>query len=215
MWHQGIFGAGAYTMEELAQTARLVDFAVLVMTPDDVLETRGATRPAPRGNVLLELGLFMGALGVNRVLILTPKSPELELPSDLHGVTRLTPYDSSRGEPDLRGALGPAAYEAKLTFARRGPREPTTTSTRRGDEHTRLLARELDLFWSAIDAQGWRRIRPHAATALRVESPRGKRFTMRTFDEPARTRAELRDFAKRLRADGLRVSARVREPIEA
>src|SRR5690242_18110395 len=68
VWHQGIFGASEYTMDSLEKAAQTSDFAVLVMTPDDTIEIRGETKSSPRGNVLIELGLFMGALGVKRVL---------------------------------------------------------------------------------------------------------------------------------------------------
>jgi len=91
VWDQDIFGAGDYTMDSLEDAARASDFAVLVMTPDDTVTMRGDEKPAPRGNVLIELGLFMGTLGVKRVLMLSPQSPAIAFPSDLAGITRLPP----------------------------------------------------------------------------------------------------------------------------
>ncbi len=71
------------------------DFAVLVLTPDDVTESRGASQLSPRDNVLFECGLFMGRLGRERAFIVCDKSTKLKLPSDLAGVS-LIPYDGSR-----------------------------------------------------------------------------------------------------------------------
>lgn len=66
MWNQGVFTPGQYALDSLTEQARKSDFAVLVATADDISESRGSTTPAPRDNVILELGLFIGALGRNR-----------------------------------------------------------------------------------------------------------------------------------------------------
>ena len=42
------------------------DFAVLVLTPDDITLSRGTTIASPRDNAIFELGLFMGTNGRNR-----------------------------------------------------------------------------------------------------------------------------------------------------
>ncbi len=62
-----------------------VQFAVVILTPDDEGSVRGgAARPRARQNVLLELGYFIGRLGRDKVCAL--KQGELELPSDFEGV---------------------------------------------------------------------------------------------------------------------------------
>jgi hypothetical protein len=43
--------------------APAVLFAVLIITPDDVVSSRDIEAQAPRDNVMFELGLFMGRLG--------------------------------------------------------------------------------------------------------------------------------------------------------
>jgi predicted nucleotide-binding protein len=45
------------------------DFAILVLTPDDLTQSRGKQQPSPRDNVVFELGLFIGALGRDRVFM--------------------------------------------------------------------------------------------------------------------------------------------------
>jgi hypothetical protein len=84
------FGLGETTIEGLENATQTSDFAVLVMTADDVVQSREKSASAPRDNVVFELGLFMGALGRDRCLILSedlPDKPELKLPSDLLGIT--------------------------------------------------------------------------------------------------------------------------------
>jgi predicted nucleotide-binding protein len=65
------------------------DFAALVLTADDMTVSRGKAKPSPRDNVIFELGLFMGALGRERVFILKPKGIDVRIPSDLLGVVWL------------------------------------------------------------------------------------------------------------------------------
>lgn len=74
-----------------------VDFAVVLLTPDDIgaLATKPEeTRPRARQNVVLELGLFLGALGRNRVCAL--HKGNVELPSDYDGVIYV-PMDDAGG----------------------------------------------------------------------------------------------------------------------
>jgi predicted nucleotide-binding protein len=64
-----------------------VDFAVVLLTPDDVGAARddaATLRPRARQNVVLELGLFIGRLGRAHVCAL--HKGDLELPSDFVGV---------------------------------------------------------------------------------------------------------------------------------
>jgi len=77
---------GASLPEKFEQLACRVDFAVALLTPDDVGRSVGSSDllPRPRQNTLVEIGWFWGRLGRERVLLLVKK--ELELPSDLQGV---------------------------------------------------------------------------------------------------------------------------------
>ena len=62
IWHEGVFGLGQGTLESLVNALDNFDFAVLVLTPDDMVESRDQTWQSPRDNVLFECGLFMGHL---------------------------------------------------------------------------------------------------------------------------------------------------------
>src|SRR5688500_4686513 len=63
LWTQGVFEPSYGYLESLTKALEHSDFAVLVLTSDDVVESRGAGSAAPRDNVVFELGLFIGHLG--------------------------------------------------------------------------------------------------------------------------------------------------------
>lgn len=90
LWSQGVFGLGGGTLEDLVAKINEVDFAVLVVTPDDMVESRDVRKQAPRDNVLLELGICIGALGRERSFLLYDRTKDIKLPSDLAGITPAT-----------------------------------------------------------------------------------------------------------------------------
>jgi hypothetical protein len=90
IWHQGGFGLSEGSLESLVNKLDEWDFGVLVLTPDDFVESRGARNAVPRDNVLLELGLFVGRLGRERTFMVVDRSAKLKLPSDLAGITPAT-----------------------------------------------------------------------------------------------------------------------------
>ncbi len=68
-----------------------VDFAIVLLTPDDVGGPKGGDQqPRARQNVILELGYFIGKLGRKNVCAI--KIGDLEIPSDFIGVV-WTPFD--------------------------------------------------------------------------------------------------------------------------
>ncbi|WP_445677447.1 TIR domain-containing protein [Pseudomonas putida] len=90
------FELSSVTITSLIQRANSTDYAVFVFHRDDELIMRGENYSVVRDNVLFELGLFVGALGIEKCFILVPRSKagEFRLPSDLAGVT-FTSYDDS------------------------------------------------------------------------------------------------------------------------
>lgn len=67
-----------------------VNFAVVLLTPDDVGRRADAAakdlNPRPRQNVVFELGFFIGKLGRKRVAALRDDDGSMEIPSDYSGV---------------------------------------------------------------------------------------------------------------------------------
>jgi hypothetical protein len=107
LWtHQ--FELSATYIESLENNATEADFAILVLTPDDVTTSRAKENFAPRDNVVFELGLFMGRLGRERCYLVHEESAtgknKLKLPSDLLGVKAAT-FRRQAGD-DLETALG-------------------------------------------------------------------------------------------------------------
>lgn len=90
------------------------DYAILVLTPDDLVTVRDSATQQPRDNVLFELGLFMGKLGRERTFIVHGQGLDLKLPSDLAGVTAAT--FAKRSDGNLRAALGPVSTRLKTSM---------------------------------------------------------------------------------------------------
>ena len=89
--------SGGRTIIEKLEYHSDVDFAVILLTPDDVGAPAAATdrlSPRARQNVVLELGFFVGKLGRRRVCALHKGS--VELPSDILGVVYV-PLDEGAG----------------------------------------------------------------------------------------------------------------------
>ena len=85
---------GRTVIEKFEDQAMHIDFAVILLTDDDVgnaKDKKDTLNPRARQNVILEQGYFIGKLGRKGVCAL--KMPEVEEPSDLSGVIYI-PLDS-------------------------------------------------------------------------------------------------------------------------
>jgi hypothetical protein len=80
----GVFLPGHALFQRLVELSRQVDAAVLVFAEDDRVWYREDQIGQPRANVLIEYGLFSGALGPARTVICRDGSPHT--PTDLGGV---------------------------------------------------------------------------------------------------------------------------------
>lgn len=134
LWTNGIFVLGRGTLESLMNVLDDFDFAIMVLSPDDLLETRGQNHTSPRDNVLFELGLFMGRLGRERTFILSEEGVDLKLPSDLAGIARAT-YRKVNDQ-SLARAVSPACTQMIQSIEFLGRKERV-----KKDENTeRILA---------------------------------------------------------------------------
>jgi len=90
------FDLSSLTLPALCARTKETDYAVFVFHKDDQTIIRGETYSTVRDNVVFELGLFIGSLGIERCFVLVPKSVEREfrLPTDLAGLT-VTAYDDA------------------------------------------------------------------------------------------------------------------------
>jgi predicted nucleotide-binding protein len=120
VWTDSVFPPSRQTLEALEAQLSKTDFALLVLSADDIVRSRGKQRSAPRDNVIFELGLFCGALGRGRTFMLMPRGVELKLPSDLFGLTAL---DFELGAPaDLPARLGPVCTSLRTAILNSGTR---------------------------------------------------------------------------------------------
>ena len=131
LWNQGVFGISDYTLERLLRATKEFDFAVFVFGADDTLELRGERHLVARDNVVLELGIFAGALGRERTFMVLQRTVErVHLPSDLQGITPAS-FDWPKGvafDSDyqkLHAALGPAAQSIREAMRARGTESTT------------------------------------------------------------------------------------------
>ncbi len=118
IWSQGVFGLSYGTLETLVENLGVFDFAALVLTPDDIVDSRGDRSSAPRDNVLLELGMFIGALGRERTFIVYDRQAQIKLPSDLAGVTPATYQNHVTGT--LQSSVGAASTLIKRSIDKLG-----------------------------------------------------------------------------------------------
>ena len=87
IWDYGIFKIGKSLLESLVNSLDRFDFAIFVLTQDDLVESRGSLKYSPRDNVIFEIGLLIGRIGRERTFIVHEKGIALKLPSDLLGIT--------------------------------------------------------------------------------------------------------------------------------
>ncbi|MCK9440063.1 MAG: nucleotide-binding protein [Methanothrix sp.] len=78
------------TIIEKFETHSDVDFAIILLSPDDFAYPKGASPSEgmhrARQNVIMELGYFIAKLGRNRVVALYRQNDNFEIPSDYLGV---------------------------------------------------------------------------------------------------------------------------------
>lgn len=127
LWKEGFFDVGSTFIDSLIKALPRFDFAVLMLTADDLLTSREVITLGPRDNVLFELGLFMGRLGRERTFVVRPRGDQMKIPSDLAGLTTAT-YDWPRADRNHQAAVGPACDNIRKMIHALGFSE-TRTST--------------------------------------------------------------------------------------
>lgn len=121
LWNDGVFRPSTFALESLEAELARADFAALVLAPDDTVISRGVSSPAPRDNMVFELGLFMGALGHARTFLVLPESSLNKMPSDLAGFTSVT-YRAVGPDEDLQCAVASACRYLVDAMQSAGPR---------------------------------------------------------------------------------------------
>ena len=120
LWSQGVFGLSEGTLESLLKASMRFDYAVLVLTADDLLIMRDTEINVARDNVIFELGLFMGSIGRDRTFTVYDRTKKIKLPSDLIGITACTFEPHTTG--NLEASLGAPCRKILNTIERAGVR---------------------------------------------------------------------------------------------
>ncbi len=98
------FALSSMTLATLIEKAEETEFAVFVFSADDKAYMRNDKKSVVRDNVLFELGLFIGKLGLKNCFIIKPRNADLHIPTDLAGLT-IADFDDNRSDGDLTAAL--------------------------------------------------------------------------------------------------------------
>jgi len=92
VWDTAVFKINQNFLADLLKASLQFDFGILLGTADDKVTYRGKDVLIPRDNVLFELGLFTGRLGISKCAFIIDK--ELKLLTDLQGIS-LARFDKS------------------------------------------------------------------------------------------------------------------------
>jgi hypothetical protein len=122
VWDQSVFQLTHSFLESLMKVINEYDFAILVLTPDDIVVTRHKQFSAARDNILFELGLFMAKLGRDRTFLVWDKTSRVKIPSDLYGIN-LASYDGNRKEGNMVPALSVACSQIRQCLRDVGERK--------------------------------------------------------------------------------------------
>ncbi len=113
VWANGVFQISGTTIHSLIKALRESDFGIFVFSPDDLSIMRGDENPVVRDNVIFELGLFVGRLGIERCFFITPDTvSDLRLPTDLMGVTP-GQYEAGRRDKNWLAATTPVCMQIR------------------------------------------------------------------------------------------------------
>jgi hypothetical protein len=106
-----VFQLNQSFLESLLIAANSYDFAILILTPDDLLKSRGKQYKTARDNVVFEHGLFLGRLGPRRAFILCEEN--VKILSDFSGIT-VSKFKKSTN--DIKTAVEPACNQIQDTI---------------------------------------------------------------------------------------------------
>lgn len=113
VWDQGVFQPSKFTIDSILSSLDNSDFGIFVFSPDDIIKIRDQQHLTVRDNVLFELRIFVGRLGIERNFIFRPKTiTDFRLPTDLLGITLLS-FDPDREDKNLKAAVGPAVSDLR------------------------------------------------------------------------------------------------------
>lgn len=86
LWNRGsVFEINSSFLDSLLRASQRFHYGIFVATKDDPTIKKKKKIVEPRDNVIFEMGLFLGSMGLSRSFLLVEKG--VGLPSDLEGIT--------------------------------------------------------------------------------------------------------------------------------
>ncbi|MFT3785687.1 MAG: nucleotide-binding protein [Tepidisphaeraceae bacterium] len=151
IWAQDVFQPGRYVLPSLVAELDRFDFGIFIAAPDDVVVKNGNAGTVTRDNVIFEMGLFCGRLGVDRTFLFVPRGvPNLTLPSDLLG---LIPFEYDGTGVPSQTAVASACHAARKRIQQwKRPEDPRAAkrSYERLFDFTRNLASSAERYYSSL-----------------------------------------------------------------
>lgn len=196
VWDQGIFSLNSFTLDELTRVSREIEAAIIVFSPDDVVNLRDHTYQAARDNVILELGLFISALGKDKVFCVTPRGIDnFRIPTDLLGLN-LGSYDSKRGDDNLNAALGPfcTQFKRKINAQHYSQTKTNVVLGTRGDLNrleTIIEEARYDILFAGVNLE----IAIQLNSTLKRLAGRGVKIRLLSLDPNSNVSQDLSSFS--------------------
>ena len=149
LW-ENAFDLSSVTINTLINKTKEADYAVFVFHADDKTLIREQAYSSVRDNVVLELGMFIGALGLEKCFIIVPKSSEatFRLPTDLAGVTA-TFYDDQ--ELDFTDAVTGSCAKIKQSIKKLEAKKTEIKTTSETDTLKQQLANTIAYYPNSVN----------------------------------------------------------------
>ncbi|MCK9626571.1 MAG: nucleotide-binding protein [Bacteroidales bacterium] len=110
LWQEpDVWETNKSTFANLIRMSNYFDFGVFVATSDDLTLSNDKLVIEPRDNVILEMALFLGAMGHNKSFLLVEEG--VKLPSDFNGIF-MPRFDKTKDDSILAACN---EYKAKIT----------------------------------------------------------------------------------------------------
>src|ERR1044071_6173456 len=85
IWDRGdTFAINRSFLDSLLRAAQRYHYGIFIATKDDPTVKKGVSIVEARDNVIFEMGLFLGSMGISRSFLLVEKG--VTLPSDFEGI---------------------------------------------------------------------------------------------------------------------------------
>ncbi len=122
LWSEGVFDISSNILDSILAALDQIDFSIIILSPDDTVISRGRSISSPRENIIFELGLFIGRIGRERVLVIQPSNQSARLPTDLSGIM-VAAYDAELAANNPVAAVAPACSIIMKVIRNLGPIE--------------------------------------------------------------------------------------------